>query len=211
MSPQELFRQLVYLYRNARKPIFYHPNIKRGKSHTIASQVEDLFAFYLSINLTKNYKFFVDQPLSLGRRRFNPDISIIENGILIHALDIKTDLGWNRDGFIEFCINKEKTIKEFFGVELSVTDGVTKEKFKITTLPKFHYHIVILSGCNINKDKLNTHLKAISKLKYVHAYVLFPNEYPNYYGKDVEQFINSVTINEKDFKRLEKALISRYT
>lgn len=211
MDSAELFKQLVYLYRKAREPKFYHPNIKRGKSHTMASQVEDLFAFYLSINLTKDYKFFVDQALNFGKRQFNPDISIIDNGTLIHSLDIKTDLGWNRDGFTEFCGNKEKNIKEFFGVELSVTDGVTKKKFKINTPSKFHYHVVILSGTNINKEKLNKHLYAVSKLKYVHTYVLFPNEHPNYYGNDVEQFINSVTINKKDFKRLEEALTRHST
>ena len=211
MTSKELFRQLVYLYRNARNPVYYHPSIKRGRSHTIASQVEDLFAFFLSLNLTKDYQFLVDQPLNLGKKQLYPDISILEMGKLIHAFDVKTDLGWKRNDFTQFCEDKEREIKRFFGVELSATDGITKEKFKIKTATSFHYHVVILSGLNINRKKLEEHLNAINKLNYVHAYVLYPNEHPNYYGEAVEQFINSVTINTEDFKRIERALTRRST
>ena len=211
MSPIELFKQLVFLYRNARNPAFYHPNIKRGRSHTIASQVEDLFAFFLSLNLTKDYLFLVDQPLNLGKKQFYPDISIIESEILIHAFDVKTDLGWKRNEFSNFCSDKDIEIRDFFGSELSVTDGISKKKFTINAAPEFHYHVVVLSGCNIKKEKLEKHLSAIKKLNYVHAYVLFPKDHPNYYGNDVEQFISSVTINEEDFKRIEKALTNRST
>jgi len=206
MTPKELFRQLVYLYRNARNPVFYHPSIKRGRSHSISSQVEDLFAFFLSLNLTKDYQFFVDQPLNLGKRQFYPDISVVENRKLIHAFDVKTDLGWKRNDFSDFCKNKNDELKDFFNVELSVTDGISKNKFLIKTPQEFHYHIVILSGLNIKREKLKKHLNTISKLKYVHAYVLFPNEHPNYYGDDVEQFINTATVNVEDFEKIENAL-----
>lgn len=206
MGPKELFKQLVYLYRNAREPVFYHPSIKRGRSHSIATQVEDLFAFFLSLNLTKDYRFFVDQPLNFGKRQFYPDISVVENGKLIHVFDVKTDLGWKRNEFSKFCEDKNKEIINFFNVKLSATDGINKKKFTINPASEFHYHVVVLSGLNIKKEKLEEHLNAISKLNYVHAYVLFPNEHPNYYGDDVEQFINSVTINDEDFKRIERVL-----
>jgi len=211
MSPKGLFRELVNIYHNARNPFFYHPNIKRGRSHTIASKVEDLFAFFLSLNLTKDYQFLVDQPLNKGKKQFYPDISIIDNGALIHAFDVKTDLGWKRNEFSNFCRDKNNEIKDFFRSELSATDGISKKKFTITTLPEFHYHVVVLSGCNIKKEKLEEHLSAIKKLAYVHAYVLFPEDHPNYYGNDVEQFISSVKINEEAFERLEKALTRRST
>ena len=206
MSPKELFKELVKLYRNARNPSFYHPSIKRGRSHTIASKVEDLFAFFLSLNLTKDYQFLVDQPLNKGKKQFYPDISIIDNGTLVHAFDIKTDLGWKRNEFSNFCRDKNNEIKDFFDSELSATDGISKEKFIVKTAREFHYHIVILSGKNIRQEKLREHLENIDKLKYIHAYVLFPNEHPNYYGEDIGQFINSVTINEEDFRKIEKAL-----
>jgi hypothetical protein len=206
MTPQELFRQLAYMYINARKPIFYHPRITRGRSHTLASQVEDLFAYFLSLNLTENLYFLVDQPLNYGKKQLYPDISIVKDNVIQHVFDIKTDLGWNRDGFSKFCKDKQDKLIDFVGAVLSATNGVTKQKFPVKTGNSLQYHIVILSGLNISPEKLKDHLSYVERLSNIHAYVLFPKHHPNYYGDDVDGFISSVDINKKDFERIEKAL-----
>lgn len=211
MDARELFRQLVYLYINARKPIYYHPCIRRGKSHSIASQVEDLFTFFLSLNLTEDCSFLVDQPLNYRKKRLYPDISVVKNGVITHVFDIKTDLGWNRDGFTKFCHEKQKIIEQFRSVTFSATDGITKQKFQVKADGVLHYHIIILSGCNIASSKLEKHLKDTERLKNVHVYVLFPDDHPNYYGSSVEDFINSAKINEKDFNRIKTALTKAST
>ena len=170
----------------------------------MSSRVEDLFAFFLSLNMTQDFKYLVDQPLNIGKRQFYPDISIVKENRLIHTFDVKTDLGWKRNSFSEFCQQKNNELKDFFNAELSATDGVTKDHFTIQSGNTFAYHIIILSGKNIKTTTLNTHLETVKPLEHVQAYVLYPSNHPNYYGDDFEDFIESVEINENDFDRISK-------
>ncbi len=202
MSAKELFRQLVYVYVNARKPLFYHPNIRRGRSHSVSSKVEDLFAYFLSINLTEDYKFYVDQPMSIGKNRLYPDIAVAKDGHVKHIFDIKTDLGWKRDKIVEFCSETQERLKIFENERLSIIDGITKKPTEIDTEKELFYHIIVLSGKNISKEKLDKAIKHVSTLDKVNIYVLFPDVHPNAYVTDIECFIEQVEENEEDFNRL---------
>lgn len=211
MEPPELFRQLVYLYVNARRPAYYHPRIRRGRSHAVSSQVEDLFSYFLSINLIGDISYRVDQPLNHGKSQFCPDIALVERchcqpSIVRHLFDVKTDLGWNRDGLYAFCAQQDEMIRNFQGLELSVTDGTTKERTTVKAAERLQYHVVILSGKNISTDKLSGQLAKVATLDRVHAYVLFPKHHPNYYGPDIEAYIKSVFVNEEDFHKIRSAL-----
>lgn len=206
MTPEELFRQLVYCYVNARKPAFYHPKIARGRSHTVSSKLEDLFAYFLSLNLTEDYQFLVDQPLNYGRKQLYPDISLIQESVVRHMFDVKTDLGWKRNEFPQFCKDQQEKLAQFVGQQLSATDGVRKKKFKIRAFNPLNYHIVIISGQNISRSSLDDNLSQVSSLPNVHVYVLFPEQHPNHYGDDIEDFIERVKVNTDDFDRIENFL-----
>ena len=42
MTGEQFMEKVIQLYVEARKPSFYHPKIRRGRSHSIPSKVEDL-------------------------------------------------------------------------------------------------------------------------------------------------------------------------
>ena len=209
MEPRELFRQLVYLYANARKPSFYHPRLSRGRSHSVSSQVEDLFAYFLSLNFVGEINYLIDQPLNHGKNQLCPDITLVEQGVVCHLFDVKTDLGWNRDGLSAFCAKQSDRLRDFDGIELSATDGMTKKKYTIKSDGNLQYHVVIISGLNISSEKLSKQLIEVEKLDKVHVYVLYPQHHPNYYGTDIDSFVMSVLVNDKDFDRIEHALTKK--
>ena len=66
MEPREFIRKVIELYREARKPRFYHPSIKRGLSRAISGLTEDLLSYFLAVNLTEDYDLFTDQNITFN-------------------------------------------------------------------------------------------------------------------------------------------------
>ncbi len=105
MKPKEFIRKVIELYREARKPRFYHPSVKRGLSRSISGLTEDLLSYFLAVNLTKDYNIFTDQNITFSGniKTVRPDTVLVQNGIINHIIDIKTDFGWMKDQITEFC------------------------------------------------------------------------------------------------------------
>jgi hypothetical protein len=87
-------------------------NIKRGMAHVISGYVEDLFALYVATKIAKKeIEFFVDKVTSIRfnesdkAKSFKPDLSIVNNNVLTHYFDLKTNMGWNRD-FVSYLEEK---------------------------------------------------------------------------------------------------------
>ena len=64
MEPEDFIRKVIELYREARMSSFYHPKLKRGQSRVIYNLTEDLMAYFLAVNLTEDYDFYIDQPIT---------------------------------------------------------------------------------------------------------------------------------------------------
>ena len=117
MEPREFIRKIIELYREARKPRFYHPSVKRGVSRKISSLTEDLFSYFLAVNLTEDYDFFTDQNITFseGKKILRPDTIIAQNHVIMNIIDIKMDLGWKRNTFSNNCRLKNEFIKRVKG------------------------------------------------------------------------------------------------
>ena len=121
MTPKEYFRKIIELYEKSRIPQFYNPNIQRGRSASISSELEDLTALFIALNNPNQCNYFIDQPMKfLGSTTKYPDIVIQKtDGVIDHLIDVKTDLGWNRNGIYAFCDKWEKAIAAVKGKETS--------------------------------------------------------------------------------------------
>ena len=93
MEPREFIRKVIELYREARKPRFYHPSINRGLSRAISRLTEDLLSYFLAVNLTEDYDLFTDQNItfSSGIKTIRPDTVVVKNNVMEHIIDIKTE------------------------------------------------------------------------------------------------------------------------
>jgi len=216
MEPREFIRKVIELYREARKPRFYHPSIKRGLSRAISGLTEDLLSYFLAVNLTEDYDLFTDQNItfSKGIKTIRPDTVIVKNNVIEHIIDIKTDFGWMRDKITEFCRNRNEELKIIKGnsgkVQILNPDGITKQEKMLELSDNLILHIVIISRENISKEKLDNHLLNIKNLKLenVEVYTLTSKIHPNVYEKPVEEVLNTIKIHEDEFKRLMDNLTS---
>ena len=216
MTNEEFINKVVELYIEARNTTtIIKKNIKRGRSHTISSQVEDLFAFYISEiisteDLPNNIEILIDQPYSYKidnkSYTFYPDISIIKDNIVIKIFDLKMDLGWNRD-FSPFCIDKIHLIEEIRAKEVKTKDGITKESKNYKISNDLKYNIVIISNENISEEmrtRNNTEIANLDASKLC-IYTLTCDQHPNTNDKNL---LKNIILREGDFKRLTLEIIS---
>lgn len=216
MEPLEFIRKIIELYREARKPRFYHHSVKRGVSRSISGLTEDLLSYFLAVNLTEDYDFFTDQNITFseGIKTIRPDTVIVQNEVIKHIIDIKMDFGWKREGITEFCRMKNEIIKKIKGksgkVQILNPDGITKEKKIFILSNQLIYHIILISRENISKEKLDKHLQNIKNLKLenIEIYILTSGIHPNIYEKSLEDVLNSIKIHKAEFKKLMDNLTS---
>lgn len=203
MTSIQFTEKVIELYNQARYSSYYHPKIRRGRSHTISAQVEDLLAAFLGFNLLNDFDIYVDQPITVVgiKKQLYPDIILSDQGILKSFIDVKMDLGWNRDGFVKFCIDKEKEIKNILSKDYNLKDGLTKTISTGHISNKLKYHVVIISDKNISDVKFKRNIEETKHLNYVKVYCLTSNQHPNTYD-DVKKVLDLIKINNKQFEIL---------
>ena len=203
MTGEQFMEKVIQLYVEARKPSFYHPKIRRGRSHSIPSKVEDLFAAYLAYNLVEDVDIYVDQGVtSQGLKTLYPDIVILQSGVIKQIFDIKMDLGWKRDSFVEFCEKNDEQIVQFRGVVGRIKDGVSKEITEVKYADDLKYRIVIINSGNINRNQFEENISQASHLENVDVYVLSENKHPNEYGISSNELLAEMKIRGDEFERI---------
>ena len=152
-------------------------NIYRGTSHVISGYLEDLFALYMAEkNDRKDYQYLVDKLLSIrfsknGRATsFKPDLTILNNNIVTHYYDLKTNLGWNRD-LEKYLKEKNDLIQRIQGKEawIHFSNGRVQN---ITFTKHLKYQIVVFNGWNINPDHLAINVEFASRLENIEFHIL---------------------------------------
>ena len=203
MTSTQFIEKVIELYAQARNSSYYHPKIRRGRSHTISAQVEDLLAAFLGFNLLKDFDIYVDQPLTLEgtKKKLYPDIILSENGVLKSFLDVKMDLGWNRDGFVKFCHDKDLEIENILSLNYNLKDGLTKTISTGRISDKLKYHVVIISDKNISDTKFQRNIEETKNLNNVKVYCLTSNQHPNTYA-DIKTVLDLIKINKIQFETL---------
>jgi hypothetical protein len=106
------------------------------------------------------------------------------------------DLGWNREGLVDLCKKHNQTILSLQGNSCQLRDGQTKEYKRLNVAPKAGYSVVIVSGKNINSDKLAGQLKEVEKFKpNVNVFILSAAVHPNTYDITPDNLIKQIDIN----------------
>ena len=110
-------------------------------------------------------------------------------------IDIKMDLGWNREGLIDLCKKHYQTVLSLRNQECQLKDGQTKIHKKLNIAQKISYNIVIISGKNISAEKLTRQLKEAGKFKPdVNVFVLSAGVHPNSYDITSDNLIKQVDV-----------------
>ena len=204
MSPEEYFRKINELYRNARKPKFYNPNIKRGRSSSISSELEDLTALFISLNNPNRCDYFTDQPMKFsGSTPKYPDIVIQNsNGLIKNIIDVKADIGWDRSGLYSLCEEWEKRINSVKGTTTSFKQGIDKSIIDGQFSKNLKCHVVVITKENSGEEIDNDYERVKRKLKNVCLYILSDGLHPNEYHLSISEIMEKIHIHHDDFDRL---------
>jgi len=151
--------------------------IYRGMAHVISGYAEDLFALYIASNIKReSVEFFVDKVISMkldeNQRAisFKPDLSVVEDSIMTHYFDVKTNMGWNRD-FVPYLEEKNKFIEEIKGKKAWI--NFKGERQDICISERIKYQMTIIYGWNINQQKLQDNLEEIKNLPNIDVQILY--------------------------------------
>ncbi|HDY7910619.1 TPA: hypothetical protein RQK48_004233 [Vibrio vulnificus] len=209
MSPEEYFKQLINLYQEARNPRFYNPNILRGRSKSVSSDMEDLTALFLALNLSRHAMFYTDQPVKFtGQRQSKyPDILIHESsGQIKHLVDTKTDMGWNRNGVLPFCKEWDALIESVKGTETEFKTGKDGQIVQGVFSTDLKYHVVVASEVNSGRQILEDYERVKSECQNVNLYLLSKGCHPNSYKYSPQGILENIEVNHSDFERLVQTI-----
>lgn len=214
MSNEEFIDHVIQYYEESRFLSCDNMNgqIVRGKSHSISSKSEDLFAHWLAKTIhNEELLFFVDKPISFENpykekpktKTIQPDVLIIKDSEVKSYADIKMDLGWKRD-LTEYLNLKNELISRIRGRGCWYKNG--NQRFNLNFSDSLIYQVVVLSGENISKDKLNINIQHATQLEFVELYVLSSNQHLNMYKKNQER--EKLIIHDDAFERIIKHTFS---
>ncbi len=208
-AEKDLIKHVINTYRDARRTKFANNKIFRGRSHSISSIIEDLFAHYLTQNIECD-QIYIDQPLKIEGikgRNIYPDLVIIKDDKIIALLDLKMDLGWKRRELFNLAKKYSNLIKNIRNKKVSLKIGETKERRDFKVSNKITYDIVIISDTNINKELLEKQLKQIEKLKpKIDVFILTKGKHPNSYNLPIQSLLSQIIVNKADFDRMFRKL-----
>ncbi|MFM7015672.1 MAG: hypothetical protein ACKOX3_05020 [Bacteroidota bacterium] len=206
MTNKEFIKGIAELYVKARQTTFPANNIRRGKSHSISSQVEDFFALYISTMVSDDTKIYIDQPISFklnGKSKtIYADVAIIKDNKIQQVWDLKTDLGWKRDSFVQFCKDKIELVKGARNQTAKLKDGQNKAQQTLAFSNDMTFNIVVVSLTNISKSKGDLNVAGTNNLENVGVYFLTKSLHPNNYGMTPDDIAEKISYNETDFKRM---------
>ena len=213
MKPQEFFSQLIDLYKQQQSSKKIAENIFRGRSRSVSSEAEDLMAQFISKNIKRQCTYYVDQPLQFGASNIvkYPDIFILENDKTIsHLIDIKLDVGWNRDAMLDFCGIRHREVIKVLGKTTQFNTknemGGRIENKNIRFSENLTYNILLLSKENAKKGLLDEHYAQIlNKYRNIKLYILSEGIHPNEYVTK-EEIMAKLQVNDAEFQRLLSTL-----
>jgi len=156
------------------------------------------------LNNPNNCNYFTDQPLQFkGSTTKYPDIVIQDiKGVIKNLIDVKTDIGWNRQGMYTFCKDWEKRIEKIKGTKTQFKTGINKEIKSGTFSKSLKYHILVVSKINSGKMIDEDHIRVRNEFKNVLLYILSDKLHPNNYEYSIEETMKRISINNKEFEKL---------
>jgi hypothetical protein len=205
MTPEDFVVALVKAYRKSREPIRPHEKLRRGESRSIASETEDLLAFYLVSQVPSIERIFINQPLTTKTgQRIKPDLVICRRSQISAFLDVKMDLGYKRDNFDTTLLQIDARMAGLRGQVFSIrADGRDPEPIALSLGQNAKYSLVIISDRNVSPAVFKRFEECALPFSNIGFYVLTRRCHPNEQHWAKETIMSRIEICHQAFKDLE--------
>jgi hypothetical protein len=167
------------------------PNIYRGHSRSISTDIEDLITIFISNVLPKNYKFLLDASIHVDGKNNRPDLLIAnENNEVIAMIELKSNMGYCRDA--TSVINEiTENHNKFFNATNLICKFSDDEQQLVTYNQDVELFLISLTSDNCSTDNHQNN-KAFATSKGVNYFNLFSGWYGGLLDKDVYAFLSTL-------------------
>lgn len=197
--------------------------IKRGRSHSISSTLEDYVACLLLKELNNDEIYiFVDQPIIKKQngktKTYYPDIMVCKCNInenkddkklakeytCFYMCDIKTDVGWKRDKLPDICkvhLEQLDDLKKIDNIQITAKDGINKSLKYIFNIENDAKYDVVFVSCGNGVNNLESLKEKFQKKdkkyrdnsKKTNCFLLSEGDHINVYKDDENKISVSKT------------------
>lgn len=210
----------TYVDRKVEKEIIKNEpgRVVRGTIPSVSSTFENEVGVLLHNLLVPDYKILVDYPIRLrDGRGMTPDIIVIRNGRIELLLELKIDLGYEKNDWRKKQVERINRLNETSMITYQEFDSKTRLKqVKELTVPKnIPYGTIILCQANGRKrilDVINEYTDANCQGDKVPYFVLMKDKgiHANHITSEdgISSYIENVVFTEvtSDWERLKRYL-----
>lgn len=200
---EQFIKDVVDRFYAARETFIPNEKISRGESRSVASETEDLLAYYLAVTYPQIEHIYINQNLTptdndlkrqIGKTLVKPDLVICNQGTIKLLIDVKMDLGYIRNE-INDLMNKNnfaiQTLKQR-SFKAKVKRKLHSDEVDLIFDKNAKYIYFVLSDKNNTPANLQTTKDLAKRLDSIEMYTVLSNMHPNDYGIDILEAKNKV-------------------
>jgi len=200
---EQFIKDVVDRYYTARETFILHEKISRGESRSVASETEDLLAYYLAITYPQIEHIYINQNLTptdndlkkqIGKNLVKPDLVICNQGTIKLLIDIKMDLGYIRYEINDLMYKNNfaiQTLKQR-SFKAKVKRKLYSDEVDLIFDKNTKYIYFVLSDKNNTPANLQATKDLAKRLDSVEMYTVLTNMHPNDFGIDILEAKNKV-------------------
>lgn len=163
------------------------PNVSRGHSRAISTDVEDLIGLFVSDIFDDELNILIDSSVHIDTTH-RPDMLVIKDGKVVAMIEVKTQMGWCRNA-TNVIDNEIIRMHEVFYEAKNLTCKFSKDDTQYVTYDEnvklFLIALTSQNGANPEQHKKNVEY---AKSKGVGHYILFDGWYHSLVEKDITGF-----------------------
>ncbi len=189
---KKLLEGLVKEYFKARNPLFpVKQKLFRGESRAIYGVAEDLLGYEIARRAPNGVILYLNQVLTstngIDHGRIKPDIAVWKGNEFRLFLDLKMDLGYNRNEFIGQAEARDEQIRKLCQQEVSFwrksnsSTGHIREQEVARVTKGVRYIYVVVSDGNIDAGLYTEIRREVSRLRHVKMITLVRGVHLNEY------------------------------
>lgn len=167
------------------------PNVSRGHSRAISTDVEDLIGLFVSDVFDDKFNILIDSSVYIETTH-RPDMLVVKDDKVVAMIEVKTQMGWCRnasDVIDNEIFRMHKTFCEAKNLTCKFSNDDTQYVTYDESVKLFLIALTSKNGANSEQHKNNVEY---AKEKGVGHYILFDGWYHSLVNKNIADFADEL-------------------
>lgn len=190
---ESLKKNINQIYNGTKEKL--KPNIYRGHSRTISTDIEDETTLFIANVLPDSYKFLIDASINIDGKNNRPDLLVVDDKNHVKfMIELKANMGYCRNA--THVINEMIDNHHKFSKVSILTCKFSDEEVQ-TVIYDYNVQLFLLSFTDGNCS-LENHInnKQYADQQGIYHYNLFSGWYGELRDKEIHEFVNKLLVLE---------------